>query len=54
MQNQTITGKEVGTVYVSMYEESETGLPIFRIQPENRHLVPICRTIANALKKKTK
>ena len=49
MNEKEIIGKEVGTVSVSMYEESETGLPIFYIQAENRHMLPISRAIEHTL-----
>ncbi len=49
MNNKEIIGKEVGTVSVSMYEETETGLPIFYIQTENRHMLPISRAIEHTL-----
>lgn len=44
-----ITGKEVGTVLIHMYEESKTGLPIFTIEAENKHMLPISRAIENTL-----
>lgn len=46
-----IIGKEVGTVIVHMYEENTTGLPIYTIQPENKHMLPLSRTIENTLNK---
>jgi hypothetical protein len=46
-----ITGKEVGTVVVHMYEENTTGLPIYTIQPENKHMLSLSRTIENTLNK---
>lgn len=44
-----ITGKKVGTVSVSMYEESFTGLPIYYIESENRHVLPLSYIIENTL-----
>lgn len=44
-----ITGKKVGTVSVSMYEESFTGLPIYLVQPENKHVLPLSNVIENTL-----
>lgn len=49
MNTQDIIGKEVGTVSVRMYEENETGLPIFHIQADNKHVLPISRIIEKAL-----
>lgn len=46
-----IIGKEVGTVVVHMYEENTTGLPLYTIQPENKHVLPLSRTIENTLNK---
>ncbi len=46
-----ITGKEVGTVLVRMYEETETGLPIFYTQADNNHMLYVLDTIENALNK---
>ena len=50
MNSNKIIGKEVGTVLVHVYEENETGLPIFLIQSENRHMMPFSRAIENILK----
>lgn len=47
--NKKIMGKKVGTIFVSMYEENETGLPYFDIQAENRHLLPVLNAIENTL-----
>lgn len=44
-----ITGKKVGTVSVSMYEESFTGSPIYLIEPENRHVLPLSHVIEDTL-----
>lgn len=49
MNNKQLSGKEVGTVSVSMYEEDETGLPIFYIQSESKQLAFVCRAIENTL-----
>lgn len=49
MDNNEIIGKEVGTVLVHMYEETETGLPIFWVQSENKHMLPLSRVIENTL-----
>lgn len=49
MNKEPIVGKKVGTISVSMYEESETGLPLFYIQTENKHVLPISRAIENTL-----
>lgn len=47
--NTEICGQEVGTILIHMYEENQTGLPVFRVQPENKHVLPISRTIENTL-----
>lgn len=44
-----IIGKEVGTVVVHMYEENTTGLPIYTIQSENEHMLPLSHAIENTL-----
>lgn len=44
-----VIGKSVGSVIVHMYEENFTGLPIFLINPENRHMLPVSRAIENTL-----
>lgn len=49
MNKEDIIGKKVGTISVSMYEEFETGLPLFYVQAENKHLLPISRAIENTL-----
>lgn len=46
-----IIGKEVGSICVSMFEENETGLPIFFTQSENKHMLPLSRVIENVLSK---
>ncbi|MCI9286632.1 MAG: hypothetical protein HFJ57_01355 [Clostridia bacterium] len=51
MNKNQIVGKKVGTISVSMYEESETGLPLFYVQAENKHVLPISHTIENTLNK---
>lgn len=49
MNNNQIIGKKVGTICISMYEEFNTGLPLFYIQAENKHMLPISRVIENIL-----
>lgn len=49
MSDKEIIGKQVGSICVSMYEEAETGLPIFHIQAENKHVLPISQVIENTL-----
>ena len=49
MNKEDIFGKKVGTIYVSMYEESATGLPLFYVQAENKQLLPVSRAIENTL-----
>ncbi len=49
MNNKQIVGKEVGTISVSMYEENETGLPIFYFKANNKHMLHVLNIIENAL-----
>ena len=49
MNNKQFVGREVGTVSVSMYEEDETGLPIFYIRSESKQLAFVSRAIENTL-----
>jgi hypothetical protein len=44
-----ISGKEVGTISVHMYEEDLTGLPFFITEAENGHMLYVLNTIENAL-----
>lgn len=44
-----IVAKKVGSVLVNMYEETETGLPIFYAQTDNKHMLYVLDTIENAL-----
>lgn len=47
--NKKIVGQKVGTISVNVYEENETGLPIFHVEAENKHVVPLSRAIENTL-----
>lgn len=44
-----ISGKEVGTVSVHVYEEDLTGLPFFVAEAENGHMLYVLNTIEDAL-----
>lgn len=48
-ENNNIVGKSVGSVTVHMYEENFTGLPIFLVNPDNKHMLPVSRVIENTL-----
>ncbi len=47
--NKQIIGQKVGTVSVDVYEENETGLPIFCTQAKNEHMSYVLDAIENAL-----
>lgn len=49
MNKNQIVGKKVGTISISMYEELETGLPLFYVQAENKHVLSISHAIENTL-----
>ena len=49
MNSSKVIGREVGTVFVHMYEENLTGLPIFHIESENKYVLSISRIIEKAL-----
>ena len=49
MKNKQIIGQKVGTVSVDVYEENETGIPIFYAQAENKHMSYVLDAIEDAL-----
>lgn len=49
MKNKQIIGRKIGTVFIDVYEENETGLPFFHTQAENGHMSYVLDTIENAL-----
>ncbi len=46
-----LVGKEVGTVYVSMYKDVKTGKPFFYIKSDNEDVLPLSYIIENSLYK---
>ncbi len=44
-----ITGKIVGTVSVSMYKDTQTGLPLFHVEAENDDVLQLSYVIEDIL-----
>lgn len=44
-----ITGKIVGTVSVSMYKDTQTGLPLFHVEAENDDVLQLSYIIEDIL-----
>lgn len=49
MNNNKIVVKEVGTVSIHMYKESETGSPLFYVNAENKEVLQLSRIIEKLL-----
>ncbi len=47
--NNKILAKKVGTLSVSMYEDTLTGLPLFYIQSENEKMLQVSYVIEDTL-----
>ena len=44
-----LSGKKLGTVYVSMYKDISTGLPFFYVQAENEEVLQLSYVIQDTL-----
>ena len=47
--NNYITGEEIGSIYVSMYKDINTGLPFFLVKPENDDVLQASYIIEDTL-----
>lgn len=48
--NNSIVGKEIGTVSVHMYKDVETDSPFFYVNAENKDVLQLSYVIENTLK----
>lgn len=44
-----IIGNRCGTITISVYRETNSGSPIFHIQPDTEDILPICYVIEDVL-----
>ena len=50
MNNNEVTGKEIGVVSIHMYKESTTNKPCFYIKSQNQDVLPLSYIIEDMLK----
>lgn len=48
--SQCIVGKKCGTITVSVYKDTNSGSPIFYVEPDNEDILPVSYVIEDVLK----